>query len=69
VPEVPVEDVALEHVSIDAPTGLRIGYTRNITLYDVHIRAQQGPPVTIADTVTGVKWASDYQAPDSPVGR
>jgi polygalacturonase len=64
VPEVPVEDVILEHISIDAPTGLRIGYTKNITLYDVQIKATQGPGITIADTVQDVKRALDYQAPD-----
>ena len=51
VPEVPVEDVTLEHISIDAPTGLRIGYTKGITLRDVHIRVKTGLPVEIADTV------------------
>ena len=55
VPEVPIEDVTLEHVSIDAPTGLRIGYTKGITLRDVHVKVKTGEPITIADTVTDVK--------------
>ncbi len=51
VPEVPIEDVTLEHINIDAPTGLRIGYTKGITLRDVHIKVKSGQPIEIADTV------------------
>lgn len=54
VPEVPVEDVTLEHISIDAPTGLRIGYTKGVTLHDVHVNVKSGEPIAIADTVEGL---------------
>jgi polygalacturonase len=54
VPEVPVEDVTLEHISIDAPTGLRIGYTKGITLHDVHVKVKSGEPIDGAYTVDGL---------------
>ena len=55
LPEMPAEDIVLEHVVIDAPLGLRIAYVKDITLHDVHIKAKTGAPLTIADTVQGLK--------------
>ncbi len=48
LPEMPAENITLEHVSIEAPAGLRIAQTRGITLRDVHITATAGADV-IAD--------------------
>jgi len=48
LPEMPVQNLTLEHVSITAPTGLTLAYTRNVTLRDVHIKAKDGTSI-IAD--------------------
>jgi|APCry1669189241_1035207.scaffolds.fasta_scaffold00338_10 polygalacturonase len=40
LPEMPAEAITLENVSIEAPKGLRMGYTKNVTLNAVHITAQ-----------------------------
>jgi polygalacturonase len=55
LPEMPAEDISLDHVAIDAPLGLRIGYAKNITLHDVRIHAASGPALTVADTVQDLK--------------
>jgi len=54
LPEMPVEDIVLEHVTIEAPKGLQIGYAYRVALRDVVINAKEGPPIIIADTVTAV---------------
>jgi len=51
----PAEDIVLDNVTIDGAAGLQIGYTRNITLHDVHIHADSGPPLAVADTVQNLK--------------
>jgi polygalacturonase len=54
LPEMPAENILIEHVTIEAPTGLQVAYTKGLTLRDVHITAQSGPDVITTDTVTGL---------------
>lgn len=49
LPELPVENLVMEHVSISAPTGLTLAYTRDVVLRDVHIKAKDGTSI-IADS-------------------
>jgi glycosyl hydrolase family 28 len=53
--EWPAQDILLEHVSIAAPKGLQIAYTRGITLRDVKITPELGPALLMADTVADLK--------------
>ena len=48
LPEMPAEEITLENISIEAPKGLRMGYTQKVTLNKVQVSAQHGP-VLIAD--------------------
>jgi polygalacturonase len=54
LPEMPAEDIVFDHVNIDAPKGLQIGYAKNISLHDTHIVAKEGPPLILSDTVQGL---------------
>lgn len=53
LPEMPAEAITLDHVTIEAPKGLRIVNARDIRLHDVSIEASKGPPV-IATAVSGL---------------
>jgi polygalacturonase len=54
LPEMPVEDVTLEHVSIEAPRGLIIVDASGVTLNDVHVTARAGPPLLVKANVSGL---------------
>ncbi|MGH7994872.1 MAG: pectinesterase family protein, partial [Opitutaceae bacterium] len=54
LPEMPVENLLLEHVRIEAPTGLRIAYARNLAFRDVRIDVRRGPPLIVDGTVSGL---------------
>ncbi len=54
LPEMPVEDITFDHVTIEAPRGLRISQARNITLRDVHIVVAKGHGVISDDSVQGL---------------
>jgi polygalacturonase len=54
LPEMPAEGIALEHVNIEAPEGLRISYAKNVKLQEVHVRCERGPPLIVSDTVDGL---------------
>jgi polygalacturonase len=55
LPEMPVSEVLLENVSIEAVTGLRIGYARNVTLRHVRVTPTKGEPLLLEDTVEQLK--------------
>ncbi len=55
LPEMPVSELRLENISIEAGAGLRIGYARNVTLRHVRVRPSQGPPLLIEDTVEALQ--------------
>jgi polygalacturonase len=57
LPEMPAENITLENVTIEAPTGLRIANTKDITLRNVHITAAKGPDVIADDSVQGLTRA------------
>jgi polygalacturonase len=54
LPECPATDLTLEDVQIGAPTGLRIGCAKNITLRNVQVTAGAGAPLIVEDTVDGL---------------
>jgi len=54
LPEMPVENMTLENITIEAPTGLRIANTKGITLHNVHIKAATGPDVIADASVQGL---------------
>ena len=51
LPESPAQGITLEHVRIEAPTGLRIGYAKDVTLHDVQVKVASGEPIRVEDTV------------------
>ena len=55
LPEMPAEDIVLDHVAIEAPKGLMIAYTNGITLHDVRVVPKEGEAFLVADTVKGLK--------------
>lgn len=55
LPEMPAGPLLLENITIEAPVGLRIGYTKDITLRGVKIIAQTGEPLLLEDTVVNLK--------------
>lgn len=55
LPEMPAGPLLLENVTIEAPIGLRIGYTKDITLRGVKITAGKGEPLLLEDTVVNLK--------------
>ena len=55
LPEMPVSELLLENISIEAGTGLRIGYTRNVTLRHVRVTPSKGQPLLIEDTVEALQ--------------
>jgi hypothetical protein len=55
LPEMPVSELLLENISVEAGTGLRIGYARNVTLRHVRVTASKGPPLLIEDTVEALE--------------
>ncbi|HVU34438.1 MAG TPA: glycoside hydrolase family 28 protein [Opitutaceae bacterium] len=54
LPEMPAENIVLDHVTIDAPKGLRIMHANGVTLRDVHITATNGPGVIASPSVQGL---------------
>jgi hypothetical protein len=54
LPEMPVEDIVLENVSISAKSGLRIGCADHVLLRNVKITTALGPPVSVEDTARNV---------------
>jgi len=54
LPEMPAAGIVLENVQIEAPVGLRIGYAKGLRLKGVTIRAAQGEPLLLDDTVEGL---------------
>jgi polygalacturonase len=55
LPEMPVSEVLLENVSVQATNGLRIGYAKNVTLNKVRVAPATGLPLIIEDTVEALK--------------
>jgi polygalacturonase len=58
LPEMPVTELLLENVTVEAATGLRIGYAKNVTLRHVRIAPAKGQPLLIEDTVESL-WQTD----------
>ncbi len=58
LPEAPAANITLSNVTIEAPTGLRLGYASKITLDKVSINAAKGPPLITDDTVKGLVQGS-----------
>lgn len=55
LPEMPLQDIVLDNVTINARTGLRIAYTSNIALDHVTVHAADGKPYVIEDSVNNLK--------------
>jgi polygalacturonase len=55
LPEMLAENITLDHVTIEAPTGLRIANAKGIVLHDVHITVATGPDVISDDSVHMVR--------------
>ncbi len=55
LPEALATNITLSNITIEAPTGLRVGYAKDLTLDKVSINAKDGKPLAIEDTVTGLK--------------
>jgi polygalacturonase len=55
LPEMPAEDITLDHVAISAPLGLRITNARDVTLRDVRLTIAQGPGLITDDSVQDLK--------------
>jgi polygalacturonase len=55
LPEMPAGPLLLENINIEAPAGLRIGYTKDLILRDVKITARTGEPFFFEDTVANIK--------------
>jgi len=55
LPESLATNITLSNITIDAPSGLRIGYAKDVTLDKVSIKVAKGNPLIIEDTVTGLK--------------
>ena len=53
LPEMPMENITLENVSIEAKKPMRVGYTHGLTLKNVQIKVEQGEPLLIEDDVSG----------------
>lgn len=54
LPEMPAEHIVLDHVSIQAPKGLRISNAKDITLRSVSVAAKKGPALIVDKSVTGL---------------
>ena len=54
LPEMPAKDIELENISISAKSGLRIGYADGVSLRNVKVSADQGPPFSVEDTALNV---------------
>jgi polygalacturonase len=61
LPEMPVEKLVLDHVKIEAPEGLHIGYAKDILLRNVTIKARNGSSLLVSDTVEGLKGSGGIQ--------
>jgi polygalacturonase len=55
LPEMPAEDILIEHVSIQAPRGLQIKNARDVVLEGVEIAASKGPDVVSDNSVQGLR--------------
>jgi polygalacturonase len=55
LPEMPAEDITLDHVTIEAPKGLLIAYAKGVTLRDTHLTAREGAPVITGEMVRDLK--------------
>lgn len=51
LPEMPVENVTLENITISAPIGLRITQTKGVTLKNVHVMAGSGTDIMVDASV------------------
>ncbi len=54
LPEMPVTEVLLENIQIDAPEGLRLAYADNIQLKNVRVTVARGSGLLIEDTARRV---------------
>jgi polygalacturonase len=54
LPEMPARDIELENISIGAPKGLRIAYADGVSMKNVRINPESGPPLLIEDTAFNV---------------
>ncbi len=54
LPEAPADHITFEHVTIQAPEGLRINYANDVTLKDVVIHAERGPSLIVGDSVSAL---------------
>jgi len=55
LPESLATDIAFENVTIDAPTGLRVGYAKNVSFKNVRVTPQTGEALLIEDTVENLQ--------------
>jgi hypothetical protein len=58
LPEMPIDGVVMEDVSIVAQKPLRIGYARGLELKNVKIQVPDGKPFLIEENVQGEGLAS-----------
>ena len=54
LPEMPVEGIVLDHVTIEAPKGMRIAHAKNVRLQDVTFLVKEGPALSVDKTVEGL---------------
>ena len=54
LPEMPGRDIELDNVSIRAPKGLRIAYVDGISLHNVSVAADSGPPLIVEASASGL---------------
>jgi polygalacturonase len=54
LPEMPIENLRLENIRIQADKGLRLAYVKNVTLKDAHIAVPTGEPVRKEQGVSDV---------------
>lgn len=54
LPEMPARDIELDNVSIHAPKGLRIAYVDGVSLHDVSVTADSGPPLIVEASASGL---------------
>ena len=59
LPEMPAESIKLENISIEAPKGLRLSYTKDITFKAVSIKQAHGNALIIDDTNTELKQSNE----------
>ncbi len=68
LPEMPVTDVLLENVRIEAERGMRLSHVQGVRFKDVHITTAAGAPLLVDHGVRGLDAPGLEQTPLAPVG-